>query len=390
MVADQLKLRGGLVRCGVCRRAFDAIGSLSYTDDDPMPAASMSAPTGGAGEDACAGPPTILPARAAPAPTASPPSRAAPVAGPDAPVTAVRAGSAPRAWPAESPAGLAPAGAPIPTPTVRAEDPLLAPPPVPAGQAATPDAWAITAAAPGAAPFTVPGPAADPLPVDEAPGPATRLFPEAESALGRAQSAVAADAGDEPDGPRTRAVDPREGELAPLFLRQSAPARAPRASRWLYGAGTALLGVLLCTQLAVAARGELLTQWPQLREWLQIACQPYRCSANWPTRAEQLAVVGSELQALPGIEALELTAVIRNRAEFTQALPAIELTLTDARNQPLARKVFLPADYLAAEGAGAAARVDQGLAAESDLAVRLVIEARGLPAAGFVLYPFFP
>src|SRR5215470_12327209 len=33
VVADQLKLRGGLVRCGACRHVFDAIGSLTYIED---------------------------------------------------------------------------------------------------------------------------------------------------------------------------------------------------------------------------------------------------------------------------------------------------------------------------------------------------------------------
>ncbi len=36
VVADQLKLRGGLVRCGQCRAVFDAIGSLTYVDDTAL------------------------------------------------------------------------------------------------------------------------------------------------------------------------------------------------------------------------------------------------------------------------------------------------------------------------------------------------------------------
>src|SRR5512139_999730 len=36
VVADQLKLRGGLVRCGQCRAVFDAIGSLTYVDDSAL------------------------------------------------------------------------------------------------------------------------------------------------------------------------------------------------------------------------------------------------------------------------------------------------------------------------------------------------------------------
>ena len=40
VVADQLKLRGGLVRCGQCRTVFDAIGSLAYLEDAALAAAA--------------------------------------------------------------------------------------------------------------------------------------------------------------------------------------------------------------------------------------------------------------------------------------------------------------------------------------------------------------
>jgi hypothetical protein len=50
--------------------------------------------------------------------------------------------------------------------------------------------------------------------------------------------------------------------------------------------------------------------------------------------------------------------------------------------------VFLPVDYLASSGEPSS-RIDDGLAPGSDLSVRLVFEARGLNAAGFVLYPFY-
>ena len=85
---------------------------------------------------------------------------------------------------------------------------------------------------------------------------------------------------------------------------------------------------------------------------------------------------------------LELTAVIRNRATFKQALPAVEVTLTDARNRPIARKVFTPADYLAAAGEPSS-RIDDGFASGSDYTIRIFFEARGVQAAGFLVYPFF-
>src|ERR1700752_4460178 len=51
VVADQLKLRGGLVRCGACRHVFDAIGSPTYIEDgaagapEPVAARKAAPPT---------------------------------------------------------------------------------------------------------------------------------------------------------------------------------------------------------------------------------------------------------------------------------------------------------------------------------------------------------
>jgi len=72
----------------------------------------------------------------------------------------------------------------------------------------------------------------------------------------------------------------------------------------------------------------------------------------------------------------------------TLALPAIELTLSDTLNRTVARKVFSPSDYLAGER-DPQAQLLAGLAAGADLTVRIAFEARGLNAAGFVVYPFY-
>jgi hypothetical protein len=117
-------------------------------------------------------------------------------------------------------------------------------------------------------------------------------------------------------------------------------------------------------------------------------CKPFGCAVGWPTRAELLAVMGTELQAVPGTDILELSAVIRNRASFGVALPAIEVTLTDTQNRDVARKVFAPVDYLASSGQPSS-RIEEGLAAGADYEVRIHFEARGLTAAGYRVYPFY-
>jgi hypothetical protein len=164
--------------------------------------------------------------------------------------------------------------------------------------------------------------------------------------------------------------------------------RKRRGFSVVYGGGTALLALLAAIQLAVIFRGQLMIHWPQSRPLLADLCSVFRCAINWPTQADRLAVMGTELQAIQGTDALELSALIRNRAEFTQSLPAIEVTLTDARNRPLARKVFTPADYLASAGEPTT-RLQEGLAPGADLAIRIHFDARGVSPAGFLVYPFY-
>jgi predicted Zn finger-like uncharacterized protein len=338
VAADQLKLRGGLVRCGACHHAFDATGTLSYIDDAT---ASTSA------------------------------HPAAPAVG--RVIAAIRKAESTAS---ESLAGHGPA--PFALESTAARPMAEAPSAVPESDAETPaDADA-----------TLVGDAAAEEALPEA-GP-----PElTEEEVGVAPRAAATDAGQAgedalPSGPAT--VDDEQAvaePVTPTFLRE-ADAQKRRRRKALFGVGAFLLAALLLAQLAVAFRAELLARFPQARPALEGLCRAFRCTVDWPARGDLLAVVGSELQALPGTGAYELTAVVRNRGSITLALPAIELTLSDTLNRTVARKVFSPADYLAGEAAPQA-RMRAGLEPGADLTVRIAFEAPGVNAAGFVVYPFY-
>ncbi len=179
---------------------------------------------------------------------------------------------------------------------------------------------------------------------------------------------------------------PLDDELAPEFLRE--PTLGQRGFSVFFAGGSLLLAALCVIQLAVLVRAELIARWPALRPALIAVCRVYGCNVAWPIRAEMLAVVGTDLQSVPGTDVLELTTVVRNRAAFRMALPSIELTLTDLQGRAVARKVFSPADYLPAGGNGTT-RIDEGLDGGADLPIKVIFEARGLTAVGFVVYPFF-
>jgi predicted Zn finger-like uncharacterized protein len=339
VAADQLKLRGGLVRCGACRHVFDATGTLSYIDDA-----------------------TLSKSAQAPAPAVG------------AVIAAIRKAESTvsETLSIHGSAGLAPAPA-VTEPGVQEEQPEAEPTTATQAPVEVPALADTSAEAAMPAGADLPGSAAGVGGSDAA----VILPPEqAEAEETRAEPSEVADE-----------TIPAPEPVAPAFLREGG-AQKKRTRSIFYLSGVILLAALLLAQLAVAFRAEILVQFPQVRPALGQLCKVFRCTVNWPARGDLLAVVGSELQALPGTSAFELTAVVRNRGSMTLALPAIELTLSDTMNRTVARKVFSPTDYLAGES-DPQARLLAGLEPGADLTVRIAFEARGLNAAGFVVYPFY-
>ncbi len=214
-----------------------------------------------------------------------------------------------------------------------------------------------------------------------------RVAEASESDQPDAQSDYRALAGAEAGGevPDGLALDEPERD-APSFL--STPGQREQRLRWALAVGSVSLAVLAAIQIGLLLRDNLLEAWPTLRPLLVNVCGLYGCTVAWPAHAELLTIVGSELAAIPGTDVIELNAAIRSRAPFIMALPALEVTLIDNQNRTIARKVFLPVDCLASSGE-ASSRIDEGLGSESDLSIRLMFEARGLNASGFVVYPFY-
>jgi hypothetical protein len=105
-----------------------------------------------------------------------------------------------------------------------------------------------------------------------------------------------------------------------------------------------------------------------------------------PAQIESVAIESSELQTLaPDSNTFALTVLLRNHGATAQAWPNIELTLNDSNEKPIARRVFLPRDYLAES-----ADVRKGFAARSEQPVKVHFELVQLKASGYRVYLFYP
>lgn len=162
------------------------------------------------------------------------------------------------------------------------------------------------------------------------------------------------------------------------------PSPAPRKWPWALATATCLL--LLAGQAVYFFRVDLAARFPGLKPALVSYCKLLQCSVPLPSLSELMSIESSELEADPALENhITLNALLRNRAIFSQAFPALELTLNDAQDKPLARKVFKPADYLPPIESESF-----GLLPNHELGIKLHLDVTDMKPTGYRLVLFYP
>ena len=164
---------------------------------------------------------------------------------------------------------------------------------------------------------------------------------------------------------------------------ESAPGPALRQAAW--AAGATLLSLALLAQGVLMFRGEIVQSSPQMRPFMESLCAGLGCELPLPRDSAEIAIESSDIQPDAGREAFfTLHATLRNRAEFQQAYPYLEITLTDARDKALVRKVLEPKEWLPASAP------KDAFPAKRELVTRVSFEAPGVAAAGYRVYVFYP
>lgn len=127
--------------------------------------------------------------------------------------------------------------------------------------------------------------------------------------------------------------------------------RAQRRAFWQRPAVRGLLMLLvllallvLALQIVLPQREAIAARQPALLPALQTLCEIAGCRIEPLRRIDALALDSSGLWRRGGADHV-FDAVIQNRSDLPLAMPAIELVITDAGDQPLVRRVFPPADW---------------------------------------------
>jgi len=400
IVADQLRVRDGRVRCGVCHQVFDGRAALERATREAAAAPPWSDQAGGKAAGAAVG--------------ATPDGKLAPPVGP--PPAAINLANAPkpavaanRPSPPELPAAPiaarrpepmlsgSRAGAPLASENRAPADPEFFDPPEPtiSSGRAEPRLGGEPAAgiSARAEPVLRPAPGGTDSPSLTAGGTRPGAAPRLSGLSGPANPAAARVA------PTYRpAPEAAETPAARQFVasRPDAPLPPVLAANgqngvmrllWSLGFWIALLALL--GQAIWWWRNPLATYFPPLRTPLEAVCQSLGCEVGYLRAPHKLAIVSSSVQpdvlgATDEVQHLRLQAVLRNRAEHAQPWPTLEIILTDHGDAMVARRAVSPTEYLP----NAMQRQPFGAGAQQE--VQLVLAARGTPVSGYRLNLFFP
>jgi len=165
-------------------------------------------------------------------------------------------------------------------------------------------------------------------------------------------------------------------DVMPLYKNQRA---------WFIAGSFFLLASMVLT--AVFYRAEISAAAPGTRPYFEGVCAIFSCSVPYPQDIALLSIESSDLQVDPvkQPDVAKLIAIIRNHAPFSQALPALKLTLTNSHNQMVASHLYTAADYLSDEK-DIVPVIEPG----KEINVQIDIEYSDLNATGYRILLLYP
>ena len=135
--------------------------------------------------------------------------------------------------------------------------------------------------------------------------------------------------------------------VTPAVARIFLGTRQPRMRLLLWGLAALLLVVTLLGQSLYFYASELARQ-PRLGPWVVAACHQLGCVVRPRQDVTLIDLLRTNVAPHPErSDALRIRASMVNRAGFAQPYPLMELTLTTSNREIVARRTFLPQQYLA-------------------------------------------
>jgi len=151
---------------------------------------------------------------------------------------------------------------------------------------------------------------------------------------------------------------------------------------WLMGLFALTLLLSAIAQSIYFYRTKLAVYYPKTKNTLVQVCEKIGCSIDLPKKIDFIVIDDSDMQEDANyVGLIHLSSTLINQANFNQAYPNIELTLTDIDDIPKLRRIFKPNEYLPST-----ADIAKGLTPGEEVKVKLAITAQGTSIAGYRVF----
>ena len=163
---------------------------------------------------------------------------------------------------------------------------------------------------------------------------------------------------------------------------------ARRKAFWRKPAVRATLVVLmlvclvgLALQIAVQERNRIAAMDSRMRPWLLALCEPLGCEIAPHRHIADVVIDSSSFTKARG-DSYQLSLTMKSNADIALELPAVEITLTDAQDEPVLRRILLPVDM--------AAPAELQAHGSWSTSIAVIVTTGGARVAGYRLLAFYP
>ena len=165
-----------------------------------------------------------------------------------------------------------------------------------------------------------------------------------------AQEAIVMETAPEPETAEASApVKKQQEEVVPSFLTQNdaRPTNPNTMFAWL--GGTIVLVITLTLQY-LHFNSVSFAQNSTFRPFLESLCPVTGCALPLKKAPSKIITVNHDVRTHPKINnALEIQLTFKNKAQFTQGYPVLEIIFSNPRGEVVAQRQFLPDEYLTAD-----------------------------------------
>lgn len=164
-----------------------------------------------------------------------------------------------------------------------------------------------------------------------------------------------------------------------IFTNKSRENKKPSKYAFVISFINCLLFIAVALLCVYFLRSEIARQFPPIKPLLERACIPLKCTIDLSKNLDLISIGDSDMQEDETYQSvIKFSSSLKNNANYPQAYPNLELTLTDDDDRPVIKKLITPKNYLISKE-----KIKRGLDSQETANIKLSFHVDDLSVASY-------